>query len=72
MLFRSPQVPVVPIFLHGLGKSLPKGEALLVPFFCDVFVGEALPWHGDKQAWMSELDGTMQALASEGKFAAWE
>jgi len=69
---RHPQVPVVPIFLHGLGKSLPKGEALLVPFFCDVFVGEALIWNGDKQAWMSALDGAMQALASEGKFAAWE
>ncbi len=69
---RHPQVPVVPIFLHGLGKSLPKGEALLVPFFCDVFVGETLPWNGDKQAWMSALDGAMQALASEGKFAVWE
>jgi 1-acyl-sn-glycerol-3-phosphate acyltransferase len=69
---RHPAVPVIPIFLHGLGKSLPKGEALLVPFFCDVFVGEAMPWNGDKQAWMSALDGAMQALASEGKFAAWE
>ena len=69
---RYPQVPVLPIFLHGLGKALPKGEALLVPFFCDVFVGEGLYWHGDKQAWMSTLDARMQALATEGKFAPWE
>ena len=59
-------------FLHGFGKALPKNEALLVPFFCDVFVGEAQHWHGDKHSWMDELDGAMHALATEGKFAAWE
>lgn len=69
---RHPDVPVVPIFLHGLGKALPKGEAILVPFFCDVFLGAALHWRGDKQTWMSELDGAMHALATEGKFAVWE
>ena len=69
---RHPTLPVVPIFLHGLGKSLPKGEALLVPFFCDVFVGESLQWHGDKATWMAKLDSCMQALASEGKFSPWE
>jgi len=69
---RHPAVPVLPIFLHGLGKALPKNEALLVPFFCDVFVGEAQHWHGDKHSWMDELDGAMHALATEGKFAAWE
>lgn len=67
-----PRVPVVPVFLHGLGKALPKGEALLVPFFCDVFVGEPIAWTGDRRRYMKGLEDTMQALAGEGSFASWE
>jgi 1-acyl-sn-glycerol-3-phosphate acyltransferase len=67
-----PTVPVVPVYLHGLGKALPKGEALLVPFFCDVFVGEPISWSGDRRRYMKELGDAMQELAAEGKFPPWE
>lgn len=33
---------VTPIVMHGLGRSLPKGEALLVPFNCDVIIGNKI------------------------------
>lgn len=69
---KHPDVPVVPLFMHGLGKSLPKGEALLVPFFCDVFVGDALYWNGDRIKFMQDLDETMEQLADEGQFSAWD
>jgi len=71
---RMPAVPVVPVYLHGLGKALPKGDFVLVPFFCDVFVGEPLLWreHEDRRKWMEALVGRMNALAAEGNFAPWE
>ena len=66
----NPTVPVIPVFLHGLGKALPKGETILVPFFCDVFVGEPLPWTGDRRSYMRQLDERMRQLAAEGNFPA--
>lgn len=33
---------VTPIIMHGLGRALPRGEALLVPFNCDVIIGEPI------------------------------
>lgn len=69
---RFPDVPVTPVFLHGLGKALPKGEALLVPFFCDVFVGEPIHWTGERRSYMRQLDESMAALSAEGHFPTWE
>lgn len=69
---RHPDVPLVPVYLHGLGKALPRGEALLVPFFCDIFIGEPCPWCGDRQTFMQQLTVSMTALAGEGNFPSWE
>ncbi len=72
LLKRHPEVPVHPVFMHGLGKSLPRGEGLLVPFVCDVFVGEPLAFTEDRAAFMAGLRGRMDALAAEGHFPAWD
>jgi 1-acyl-sn-glycerol-3-phosphate acyltransferase len=69
---RHSQVPVYPVYLYGLGKALPRGEGLLVPFFCDIFIGEPMAWPGERQAFMQELSARMTALAGEGSFPAWE
>jgi len=68
---RFPAVPVIPIFLHGLGKTLPRGAALPVPFFCDVFVGEPVPWRGDRKAYVEDLRRRLEELAAEGRHADW-
>ena len=67
-----PEVPVIPCFMHGLGKSLPKGAALPVPLFLDVFVGEPLEWRDSRDDYMRELQARVRALAEEDRFPEWE
>jgi hypothetical protein len=72
----NPAVPVIPVHLYGLGKTLPKGAVLPVPFFCDVAVGEPLrggdpAWGGDRKAFLAELSSRMAALAAEAGREEW-
>jgi 1-acyl-sn-glycerol-3-phosphate acyltransferase len=69
---RFPQVPVIPVFTHGLGKALPRGDWVLVPFFVDVFVGEPLEWSGDRKSYMERFKQAIEALAAEGHFPPWD
>ncbi|WP_428524249.1 lysophospholipid acyltransferase family protein [Roseibium sp.] len=69
---RAPSAPVVPVFTHGLGKALPKGSFLLVPFFCDIFVGKPITWAGDRTQFMNTLQDRFNDLSSEKTFAPWE
>ncbi len=68
---RHPDIPVIPVYMHGLGKALPRGDFLLVPFFCDVFVGEPVTGE-NRNEFMDALDARMHALAAEGGFPPWE
>lgn len=68
---RVPDIPVIPIYLHGCGKALPRGEGLLVPFCVDVFVGTPLAWTGDRTSFMNLLQSAMSALAAAGDFPPW-
>jgi len=42
MVQRHPDVPVVPIFLDGLYKSMPKGVSVFLPSNSKLFVGEPI------------------------------
>jgi len=68
---RRPEVPVIPVHTYGLGKALPKGEWMIVPFFVDLFVGEPLHFDGDRAAYMDRYRAAMAALALEEKRADW-
>ncbi len=68
---RRPDVPVIPVYTYGLGKALPKGEWMIVPFFVDIFVGEALRFDGDRTTYMANYRSAMAALALEEKHSDW-
>ncbi|HEV7489623.1 MAG TPA: lysophospholipid acyltransferase family protein, partial [Rhodanobacteraceae bacterium] len=68
---RRPDVPVIPVFTHGLGKALPKGEWVVVPFFVDIFVGEPLRFDGDRGAYMQRFRDATSTLATEEKHSEW-
>lgn len=66
---RRPDVPVVPVFLRGFGRVLPKGDHLPVPFFCDIAIGEAMTGSGDD--FVARLEAAVDALASETPSPEW-
>lgn len=35
-------IPIVPVAMYGLGNALPKGEALFVPFTCQIIIGKSI------------------------------
>lgn len=38
----NPDVPIIPIYINGPDKILPKYDYLLVPFISDIYVGEKI------------------------------
>ena len=59
LLQRFPHVPYIPVYMKGMGKTLPKGETLLVPFDCYVLVGKP---HFTSE---KEVEGIVAEVAEE-------
>lgn len=66
-----PDVAIVPVFMHGLGKALPKGSFIFVPFFVDILVGDPFKFDENRKAFMDTLNERMDALGKEGQFREW-
>jgi 1-acyl-sn-glycerol-3-phosphate acyltransferase len=57
-----PDVPIIPIFMFGLGRSMGKGQWIPVPFFVDVYVDEPMYFDSDKERFRATLSARFQAL----------
>jgi 1-acyl-sn-glycerol-3-phosphate acyltransferase len=56
------QTPVTPVVMYGLGRALPRGEAILVPFNCDVVIGEPIKFQGKASQFVKQLTETYDEL----------
>ena len=63
---------MVPVFMYGLGKAMPKGSGLILPVNCTVSVGEPLYGKSSYDAFVKELEASMTALAKQEKLPEWE
>ncbi len=61
---QCPDVPVVPVYMHGLGRSMGKGRLIPVPFFIDVFIDEAMGIEAedDKDVFMQRVQQRFDRL----------
>jgi 1-acyl-sn-glycerol-3-phosphate acyltransferase len=66
-----PDAPVIPAWISGAGRVLPKGEGLPVPLNCSVNVGPPLRWSGDRHAFMDEVREALERLHAEAPPLRW-
>ena len=57
-----PEVPIVPAFLTNMGRALPKGEFLPVPFFCEVRIGPPLRPSGTREEILESVRAAVESL----------
>lgn len=57
--------PVMPVVMRGLGQALPKGTAMLVPFNCDVVLGEPIPSFSDANDFRQTMQTSYETLAKQ-------
>lgn len=63
LLEKVPGVPVIPAFLVNMGRSLPKGEFIPVPFFCEIRIGAPRVLQGSRQEITRQLEAAVRELA---------
>jgi 1-acyl-sn-glycerol-3-phosphate acyltransferase len=62
LIEKCPQVPVVPVYLVNMGRSLPKGEWVPVPFFCEVRIGRPQMFQGNRREITAALENAVRQL----------
>jgi 1-acyl-sn-glycerol-3-phosphate acyltransferase len=61
-----PGLRIVPAYLKDMGRALPKGEILPVPFFCEVRLGPPRRLAGTREQMLDSLRRDLEALRDHG------
>lgn len=70
-LARETGAPVVPVWLQGAGRILPRGARVPVPFTCTMLVGEPLPPGEDRAGMMAALEAAFARLKADAPPLHW-
>jgi 1-acyl-sn-glycerol-3-phosphate acyltransferase len=66
LLQKHPEIPFIPVYMNGMGKVLPKGERLLVPFDSYVVFGEPTFRNSDEvEAIVKEVETEILSLKKQ-------
>lgn len=52
---QCPGVPIIPVYMHGLDRSMGKGQKIPVPFFIDIYIDDPLRYQDNKAEFKSAL-----------------
>jgi len=64
----NPDVPVIPFYINGPDRILPKGSFLWVPFIADVYVSEPIKYDGTPTKVFTErIQNIVQSLKDKHK-----
>jgi 1-acyl-sn-glycerol-3-phosphate acyltransferase len=66
-----PEAPVIPIWIEGAGRVLPKGGVIPVPMNCCVLVGEPIRWEGRRTQFMDSLKASLLELKAQAPPLRW-
>jgi len=71
-----PDAPVVPVYIQGAGRVMPRGSKLLVPFNCTAVIGEPIKWTdqggSEKYTFMKNLKTTIEELSEGAPPMQWD
>ena len=66
-----PEASVIPVYLQGAGRVLPRGTRFIVPFNCNAIIGKAFQWTGSKKSFMQQLKSTIETLQKDAPPVRW-
>ena len=66
-----PEAPVIPVWVQGASRVLPKGESVPVPLNCTVHVGLPIVWSGHRTVFMEALREALESLAAQAPPLRW-